>query len=544
MRAFDFTRQYITEVNFNDPKLVGKVLAIPQIHAGFEAEAIWPLVEPATTNLSFEEIYDNMTPAEKNSMTSSYQRYLKTTPLYTKSFNKILSQLVKEKFNTQIEMFVRRFYQDEFDESDMTDQEFLYDRNLESEYEEWLADMYKSTAAARAIVDSQKSYSLKEWALDEYISLENLAVEFGLLETLPSKLDAVSDTVHEWAATRSAYSGWHVVEDTSIKNFINEDDVGAEVVSPPFESGNDLLSEMENLFTLFDKHKVYTNNSTGLHVTMSWNGERAEPNKLKMILLLGDTYLLQTFNRLKNEFTKSQLEIIKSYVDDSSINPNDVSKLKEVEEILYDFISNNKYVSVNFKDEKNQSGNQLIEFRIGGGSNYQHRMDLIKKAVVRYSTVMWAGYDPAAFRQDYIKMLSRLLRSTTSTPKPVTATSVPILPVISKMVSNRAYPGIADMITHAYDIVNTNAVTAQISFAKAMKSVCTDIYNRTLTTDMKVDANTTIMFRKALKDMQFANVNALYNQLYSISNSIGDRTRAMKIYKTMLENIFKVNISA
>ena len=68
---------------------------------------------------------------------------------------------------------------------------------------------------------------------------------------------------------------------------------------------------MKSLFD-FGEEEFGTNRSTGLHITMSWQGDarggskEAGPNKLKMALLLGDEYLLSQFDRLTNSYTRSQ----------------------------------------------------------------------------------------------------------------------------------------------------------------------------------------------------------------------------------------------
>ena len=67
--------------------------------------------------------------------------------------------------------------------------------------------------------------------------------------------------------------------------------------------------------------------------------------------------------------------------------------------------------TIHFKDVKDRdSNNELIEFRIAGGSDYQTMYEKVVKAVVRYATVMKAGYDKDAYRKDYVKAVSRLLR--------------------------------------------------------------------------------------------------------------------------------------
>ena len=75
-------------------------------------------------------------------------------------------------------------------------------------------------------------------------------------------------------------------------------------------------------------------------------------------------------------------------------------------------VSPDKMMSIHFKDRQkdDKSGNQLIEFRIMGGTDYQNMYEHIVKTVIRYATVMKAGYDDKAYLKDYGHAMFRLLK--------------------------------------------------------------------------------------------------------------------------------------
>ena len=128
-----------------------------------------------------------------------------------------------------------------------------------------------------------------------------------------------------------------------------------------------------------------------------------------MALLLGDEYLLSQFGRLKNTYTKSQYRQLLRYAEKMKRGDND-SFLK-LQSALERGLSKDKFSSIHFKGAKdNDTDNELIEFRIAGGSDYNQMYQDVVKAVVRYGTIMKAGYDDNAFRRDYINAVSRLLR--------------------------------------------------------------------------------------------------------------------------------------
>ena len=157
--------------------------------------------------------------------------------------------------------------------------------------------------------------------------------------------------------------------------------------------------EMKSLFD-WSEGEFGTNSTTGLHITMSWQGNKAEPNKLKMALLLGDEYLLDLFGRLCNSYTRSQYKNVLKYAEE--IDTGKLGNFEKLEAVLQKGTCRDKF-SINFKDQKDSdSGNQLIEFRIAGGRDYNEMYKEVVQACVRYGTIMKAGYEPDAFRKEYI----------------------------------------------------------------------------------------------------------------------------------------------
>ena len=229
-----------------------------------------------------------------------------------------------------------------------------------------------------------------------------------------SKFDEVN-----WGDYHSHYgsgqSFWRVESDSSIDSY----GTGAEIISPVYSTPRKMLAEMKKLFEFFDNENVETNNSTGLHVTMSFAGKDQDghstnltANKVKLARLLGDKYLLSTFGRKGNTYAKSQMIGLEKLAYKLKSDPDNIKTIQSIEDILLKGISPDKFSSINFKDQTDSdTRNQLIEFRIGGGSDYHRDFKTCVKAVVRYATTLGAAYNEQAYQGDYVKALFRLINN-------------------------------------------------------------------------------------------------------------------------------------
>ena len=298
----------------------------------------------------------------------------------------------------------------------------LINQEYEDDYEDFLRDYIQEDddLMSEAIEECEGDYSMDDYVSEQYYSMSEFLDDFSYDYSKENDgVEAVAEILNNWVKANSEFkdypehgdygdtyttSGWAVEPDSSIEK---EDGAAAELISPVFSSPRQMLREMKSLFE-WGEDNFGTNNSTGLHVTMSWQEEKKEPNKLKMALLLGDPYLLAEFGRLQNSYTVSQYDGLLKYASDLKQNPG--KSIKQLENELAKGISSGKFQSIHFKTEKDSSsGNNLIEFRIAGGADYIEMYDQVVKAVVRYATVMKAGHDEEAYKKDYINALYRIL---------------------------------------------------------------------------------------------------------------------------------------
>ena len=299
----------------------------------------------------------------------------------------------------------------------------------ETEYINFLEDIAREDEQVfeDALDECESDHSMDDYVSDQYYSLSSFLDDFDVEYNYGGSLEGVAEELNSWIKDNSKYddypetgdygdtyttTGYAVESDSSIDA---DEGKGAELISPVFESPREMLSEMKSLFG-WAEDNFGTNNTTGLHVTMSWQGEprggseKNGPNKVKMALLLGDLYLLKLFNRLSNSYTRSQYKSLLKQAE--KIKQGDMDSFLKLQSALEKGVSPDKMMSIHFKDRQkdDKSGNQLIEFRIMGGTDYQNMYEHIVKTVIRYATVMKAGYDDKAYLKDYGHAMFRLLK--------------------------------------------------------------------------------------------------------------------------------------
>jgi len=330
----------------------------------------------------------------------------------------------------------------------------LIDEEYADDYRDFLRDIAEDDedVRQRAVDEAESDYTMDDWVADQYSYMSSFLDDYGFEYSREGdSQEQAAMILSNWVENNSAFTdypeyGEYGYTDTtvgySVENDASLEDseyAGIEIISPVFDRPSKMLKEMKSLFE-WGEDNFYTNRQTGLHVTMSYNGKNdVEANKLKMAVLLGDQYLLKQFSRLGNTYTKSQYANLVSAAE--KMQQGDVRSFKQVEDLLRDAISGDKFNSINFKgDTDYETDNQLIEFRIGGGSDYEQQFDTIQKAVVRYATIMIAGHEEDAYRKDYINAISRLIRRSTEVdPKKVADLNTIEHPVIDagKMIAGK-----------------------------------------------------------------------------------------------------------
>jgi hypothetical protein len=209
---------------------------------------------------------------------------------------------------------------------------------------------------------------------------------------------------------------WYLETDSSINASESDNEGGLELVSPPLPL-EQALEKLDQVLTWMQGHGAYTDSSTGFHMGVSIP-EMENVDYIKLILFLGDKYVLDEFGRLGNSYTRSALSkmevgnapyVMKNMpgIFDALRGGLEKAALKMLAASLVP--RNDKYTSVNIKD-------QYVEFRSAGG-NYLEAIEKIKNTLLRYVRVMAIAADPNDAKQEYAKKLYKLLASAAANEK-------------------------------------------------------------------------------------------------------------------------------
>lgn len=463
----------INELNLNTKKNTERVLSLP-ISCGFEAEILWPYsdtvevqydienFDDATNEQVLDFIYAQFDQREKaRSAVRNFSYYYDTWKEEKEQaiFNNIMLSHSDDILNDEdlILLYAEEFI-DINDIKQYKKQTIEKTGNSHAQWKpiDWIKDFIKrfkeqdfkgwhrkQYQAEYQEIKKEIKKAVDEFTMHDYVSeryqgeWDNAFKDMGLNITSDRKKaksrlthELVADFIKEWSSKNSSVKGVDVKDIDTATNYtkwtVDKDvsvygtGMSVEIVSPAFNTPQKMIEEMKTLFEYLGEKNIKTNETTGLHVTMSLNTDTTvDLNPLKLVLLLKDQYLLQQFKRRINEFTPSQQDSVEKYAKALlDANEVDTKDIRQLEKVLMAGISAEKYTSVNFKKDEfsqkpflNDRGNQLIEFRIAGNAKYHlnKNFDKIKSSIVKYASALNAAYDPEQYKKEYIKSIVKVI---------------------------------------------------------------------------------------------------------------------------------------
>ena len=280
-------------------------------------------------------------------------------------------------------------------------EEFREEHQEDYDESDWLDDADLSRMSE---IENAYSMSWPHWRSQGggEASIADVAQEF---ENAIGRDTYAADSYHSGGTLRPSPSRIrYVVEPDGSLEGDNSGDRGLEFVSPPLPI-DEILSDLNKVKAWAKEYGCYTNDSTGLHINISVpNYSRENLDFVKLALLMGDKYVLDSFGRSSNTYAKSALDIVKRHVRD---NPEGAEALLDKMKGNLDQLATkaihsgvtSKYTSINTKDGH-------IEFRSPGGDWLDENFDQIENTLLRFTVAMSAALNPEMYREEYLKKKS------------------------------------------------------------------------------------------------------------------------------------------
>ena len=311
----------------------------------------------------------------------------------------------------------------------IADYEGFADEELEAAVEEAWGDRNSDhyTRAWDQFFDEHSGdYSETEWLRSEYRDYEDVSREFDVYwpdvkflddngeEFANSMSRALGRTVtynHEYHGAERNDTDYVAEPDGSIKG--NADEIGIEFVSPPLSIA-EMIKDLSAVNRWCAKSGAYTNQSTGLHINVSVPGYSLQRlDFVKLVLLMGDAYVLQLFGRTGNTYATSALKVIQ---DRAAQNPATVAELmQQMKTHLNAAATKALAASAGGKRYSANIKQDYVEFRSPGGNWLaDYETGKVEQTILRFVVALDAALDDTKYQNEYAKKLYKLLATNTA----------------------------------------------------------------------------------------------------------------------------------
>ena len=444
------------------------------IQAGFEAELIFRDAGDGDNEEDYEPDYDMDERAYSvdgvveffqggdNGIGRSYAQRLQSQ-LY-ESFYEWRDEQIEEGWNQNADQIVRDYYDENVwpDEQDnyreRAAEELGIDTSEESEEQrekiEALArELYRADVETSVDTEDDRydqarddyfdtardgsDYDESDWLSSEYPYMSDITNEFDLDwpywrggETSGGDrtVDDIADSLSRalggpevrgssgYHSIRRRPGLWIIEPDGSLDPDDRDSEAGLEVVSPPMPLPQALAALNEVIDWANGDGDAYTNSSTGLHMGVSIPYKGGNVDYVKLILFMGDKYVLDRFGRSANSYTRSALEklisIQRGRRENSSMlqtaSALDLMRSNLIElaaDLVRNSVGQDKYTSAHIKDG-------YIEFRSPGGdylAKADEEIGALEETMLRFARSMYIAGRPDVERKEYSKKLYKLL---------------------------------------------------------------------------------------------------------------------------------------
>jgi hypothetical protein len=318
------------------------------------------------------------------------------------------------------------------------DYEFILERYLETLYDEDGDDAKGSSfvsLAREAFVEQEREDSYDDYQVDflESIGLNHMSDVYNnyryklswphekemdendiVYSTLASELQVLFNKTTNWSNEyHSVERGdWYVVEYDGSLEMRPRGYIGAEIITPtPPPYLQDSLEVLKKFYDYAKENNFRTNRSTGLHISISVpNMDQLDP--LKLILFMGDRYVLDMFDRKSAKYAMSAFDKL----SDTIYSGIPQAKISSMFDSLRKGFASFALDSISLYLQRNVSANitkDRVEFRGPGNDWLNQDINIIIDTVRRFTVALYIACDSEAYKNEYAKKLYSMVSKST-----------------------------------------------------------------------------------------------------------------------------------
>ena len=288
---------------------------------------------------------------------------------------------------------------EDYEETDDYDSLFLHYEHV-TKFKNFIADVYGN------VTEIFKQYELKYAPAsdkepdDRYHLVKNYAKEVIEQEVAKTQVHIIDIA----KTVPKNLTDWYIEPDATVKSPQRFEKAGVEVVTPPLQP-EAAMQALDAFYKASKRNGWETNASTGLHINVSLP-QRIDV--LKLVMFLGDRYVLKAFGREDSRMAISVLKSLETGSAQDDINTLSPEAIKRLM-LAANYFADDHYASISFETNPDTlKKNKYVSFRHAGG-DYLNDLPKIKDTIGRFVTAMLIAADPNAHKQEYIKKLSKLV---------------------------------------------------------------------------------------------------------------------------------------
>jgi hypothetical protein len=306
---------------------------------------------------------------------------------------------------------------------------------LDGEHSDIISDILDEFSNSYA--GSEENFLAKTYGTAQSINYEQHGIEWPLEDTggyggdiVPSEDDLTEvgysfkqmigrrvNISTRYHGARRAPGEYALEPDSSLSSPMDVGDYGLEFISPALPL-QEMISDLKKVVKWATRRGCYTNSDTGLHINISIPSitDVKSIDYVKLVLLLGDDYVAELFDRHDITYAKSSYnKIVRNIRNTNEAQIEDyLEDLRNgLQKSAADLIhrpSTSKYTSVNVKSD---GGRPYIEFRSPGGDWLNYDIDGptgIVSIMNRFVLALHASADTELFKEDYLKKMYKILK--------------------------------------------------------------------------------------------------------------------------------------